>query len=203
MGHWSSGGAFDLNLFVSTFLLIFLAELPDKTALATILMATRSHPLAVFLGVAGAFVIQTLIAVLFGSTLNLLPPLVIHTLAGLMFLVFAVMSWIQSNQTQPEESPEKMGKNKSFWKIIASSFLVIFIAEWGDLTQLATCAFVAKYNHPWTIFFAAILGLWSTTALAVLFGNRAKKFINPRLLQRIASVAFALVGCYMLLPMNK
>jgi putative Ca2+/H+ antiporter (TMEM165/GDT1 family) len=199
----SWGGGLDLNLFASTFLLIFLAELPDKTALATILMATRSNPLAVFLGVAGAFVIQTLVAVLFGSALSLLPPFVIHTLAGLMFLVFAVVSWVQSNQVHPEESQKNPGKKESFWKVVVSAFLVIFIAEWGDLTQLATCALVAKYSRPWTIFFAALLGLWSTTALAVLFGNRAKKFINPRLLQRIASVAFALVGCYMLLSFSK
>ena len=198
MDHWALSGGWDFGLFVSTFLLIFLAELPDKTALATVLMATRSHPLAVFLGVAGAFVIQTAVAVLFGSTLNLLPPSLIHLLAALMFLVFAAVSWVQSNRPPEKESLKSSGKNKKFWKTVFSAFLVIFIAEWGDLTQLATCALVAKYGNPWTIFFAALLGLWSMTALAILLGNRAKNLINPKLLQRAAAVAFALVGIYML-----
>ena len=119
----------DWNLFVSTFFIIGLAELPDKTALATVLMASRHHPAGVFLGVAGAFLVQTLVAVLFGNVLTLLPHWIVQLLAALMFLGFAAVSWIQS--TKPEEKVKGASKLKTkyFYKTIGSAFLVIFIAE--------------------------------------------------------------------------
>ena len=76
--------------------------------------------------------------------------------------------------------------------------MVIFIAEWGDLTQLASATLVAKTHQAFTVFIASTLALWSTTALAILIGHHAKKLINPRLLQIIAAVAFALVGILLL-----
>ncbi len=188
----------DWNLFVSTFFIIGLAELPDKTALATVLMASRHHPAAVFLGVAGAFLVQTLVAVLFGNVLNLLPHWIVQLLAALMFLGFAAVSWIQSTKPEEKLRGASATKAQSFYKTIASAFLVIFIAEWGDLTQLATCALVAKTHQTLTIFLAAVSGLWAATALTVWLGLRAKNFIKPKPLQRAAAAVFALVGLYML-----
>jgi Ca2+/H+ antiporter, TMEM165/GDT1 family len=190
------------NLFVSTFFLIALAELPDKTALATILMASRHHPVGVFLGVAGAFFVQTVVAVVFGSALNLLPHWVVQLLAAVMFLGFAAVSWIQSMKPEEKMAGDSKPKGLPFWKTVGSAFLVIFIAEWGDLTQLATCALVAKTHQILTIFLAALAGLWTTTAVTVWLGLRAKKFIKPKPLQRIAAVVFALVGLYMLWRLN-
>ena len=76
--------------------------------------------------------------------------------------------------------------------------MVIFIAEWGDLTQLASATLVAKTHQPLTIFLSATLALWSTSAVAIAIGHHAKKFIQPRLLQNIAAMAFAIVGILLL-----
>jgi putative Ca2+/H+ antiporter (TMEM165/GDT1 family) len=186
--------AFDLTLFISTFGLIFLAELPDKTAIAALVLATRNNPWAVFIGSASAFVIQSLVAVLFGSLFGLLPPHIIHIASGILFLVFAVMMWMRK-QEEKEGSKERL----SFGKVVWTSFIVIFIAEWGDLTQLASATLVAKTHQAFTIFIASTTALWSSTALAILIGHHAKKLINPLLLQRIAAAAFAIVGILLLI----
>jgi putative Ca2+/H+ antiporter (TMEM165/GDT1 family) len=186
--------AFDLTLFLSTFGLIFLAELPDKTAIATLILATRNNPWAVFIGVALAFVVQNMVAVLFGSLFGLLPPHIIHMASGLLFLVFAVMMWTRHQEEKSETQKETL----SFGRVIWTSFLVIFIAEWGDLTQLASATLVAKTHLALTIFLASTAALWSTTAIAIVIGHHAKKLIDPVLLQKIAAAAFAIVGILLL-----
>jgi len=172
-----------------------VAELPDKTAIATLVLATRNSPWPVFIGVALAFVIQNMVAVLFGSLFGLLPPHIIHMASGLLFLVFAVMMWMRHQEKEPAEAEKK---HRSFSKIVWTSFTVIFIAEWGDLTQLASATLVAKTHQTLTIFLASTAALWSTTAIAILIGHHAKKLINPLLLQKIAAVAFAIVGILLL-----
>ena len=185
----------DWALFFSTFALIFLAELPDKTSVAIVVMASRHHPFAVFTGVALAFVVQNLIAVLFGSALGYLPPHIVHVGSGLLFLAFAVWMWLK--REDGEEEPHVKFKD-DFLKAAWTAFVTIFILEWGDLTQLAAATLVAKTRHPLTIFLSATLALWSTTALGVVIGHHAKKVINPRVLQTIAAVAFGIVGILLL-----
>jgi Ca2+/H+ antiporter, TMEM165/GDT1 family len=170
-----------------------VAELPDKTAIAALVLATRNNPWAVFIGSALAFLIQSMVAVLFGSLFGLLPPHLIHIASGILFLVFAVMMWVRK-----QEEKEASKKSLPFGKVVWTSFMVIFIAEWGDLTQLASATLVAKTHQALTIFLASTLSLWTATALAILIGHHAKKFINARLLQTIAAAAFAIVGILLL-----
>ena len=74
------------------------------------------------------------------------------------------------------------------------SFGVIFVAEWGDLTQLATAALCAKYGNPITVLLAAILALWAVTALAVLLGSQIKTLVRPELLKATAALVLGVVG---------
>ena len=189
----------DLKLFFSTFALIFVAELPDKTALATVLMATRGSPWPIFVGVAMAFIVQTIVAVLFGSLIGKLPGIWVHLLAGLLFIVFAVIAWKHSLEDEEDENsedskPAPQGFLKKSW----AAFMVIFIAEWGDLTQLATASLSARFNSPFTLFCSAVLALWSVTAIAIWIGHKAKAFINPHVLGKIAAVLFFAVGVVIL-----
>jgi Ca2+/H+ antiporter, TMEM165/GDT1 family len=183
----------DWALFASTFALIFLAELPDKTALAALILATRNHPLGVFIGASLAFLVQNIVAVSFGSLFGLLEPQIIHAASGILFLVFALFMW-RRRQEERNLPKGKLDFLRTSWK----AFLVIFIAEWGDLTQLAAATLVARTRQPWTIFVSATLALWATTALAVAIGHRAKKAVRPHVLQNIAAVVFALVGVLLL-----
>ena len=193
--------AWDTKLFTSTFALIFIAELPDKTVIATLLMATNRSPIPLFIGVALAFVIQSLVAVCFGGVFGLLPPALIKYVAAGLFFVFA---WMMLKSEDEEEEVSIDGKSsRQFFQTLWSSFVVIFIAEWGDLTQLATATLTAQYRNPITIFISATLALWTATALAILIGNRAKHLINPHLLKKVGAVAFIGVGIYMLIEAIK
>src|ERR1700756_2399366 len=108
----------DWQLFVSIFSLIFIAEFPDKTALATMLMAARGKPFAVFLGVALAFLIQCVVAVAFGKIISLAPEKWVHLGAGFLFLACAGSAWLSRKE---EEAPEeaRIGRGDFFhtaWK---------------------------------------------------------------------------------------
>jgi putative Ca2+/H+ antiporter (TMEM165/GDT1 family) len=189
----------DWQLFVSTFGLIFVAEIPDKTAFAALFLATCNNPLAVFIGAAGAFVIQSLVAVISGDIISRLAPSLVHLAAGVLFLIFAVAMWRKQELQNDIPQSQCEGKPVRFSQTVVSSFLVIFAAEWGDLTQLATATLAAKYSSPFTIFIAATLALWAVTGVGVIVGYQAKKVIDPKLFQRVAATAFALVGLTLLI----
>ena len=184
-----------MKLFLSTFLLIFLAELPDKTAVAVLIMASQRHPFGVYFGVCAAYLVQNVVAILFGSALSLLPSHWVHMGSGLLFLIFAVLMWVQ--REGKEEKPH-LASHAHFWKTSWAAFLVIFIAEWGDLTQLAAATLVAKTRQPLTIFLSATAALWLASGMFVLIGHHAKKVIRPHILQTIASIAFGIVGILLL-----
>jgi len=185
------------GLFAAVFGLIFLAELPDKTILATVVLATRNPPLAVFFGVAGAFTFQSLVAVAFGSVLTRLPPQAVRVAAALLFLGFAVSMWL--SRDEEGELRVQADDQGRFWRAAGKSFVVIFLAEWGDLTQLATAALVAKHGQPLTVFLGATSALWAATALAAAAGHKAGRHIRPRHLKKAAAIVFALVGLAFLL----
>lgn len=195
--------ALNWELFATTYALVFLAELPDKTSFATLVLATDKNPKGVFAGVAAAFFIQTLVAVTLGSVFGLLPPLLVKSVAIALFFFFAARMAFHS-PAQEQESATKPGskrKGASFWKSATAAFGVIFIAEWGDLTQMTTAALQAKYQSPVTVFAAACLALWSVSVLAVVVGNRLSRLIRPEILRRIASTAFGLVGLLLLIEL--
>jgi Ca2+/H+ antiporter, TMEM165/GDT1 family len=179
------------KLFASIFAVIFVAELPDKTALASLVLATRHRALPVLLGAAAALAIQSLVAVIAGSLLSLLPPRAVHIGSGVLFLVSAIVMWLKK---EDEADAGKDGGDLGFAKAFTMSFMVVFVAEWGDLTQIATAGFAARYKEPLLVFGAATAALWAVASIAVIAGNRAGHLLNPKVTQRIAAVLFALVG---------
>jgi putative Ca2+/H+ antiporter (TMEM165/GDT1 family) len=187
-----------LQLFATVFGVIFLAELPDKTALAALVLATRHRPLPVFLGAALALTVQSVIAVAAGSLMARLPAAYVHIGSGVVFLVCAVAMWLRKHD-EPPTDPAREERAAEFWGALWTVFLVVFVAEWGDLTQIGTAGLQAKYDAWLTVFVASSLALWAVAALAVFVGNRAKRLLDPKLTQRIAAVVFALIGALLVL----
>jgi Ca2+/H+ antiporter, TMEM165/GDT1 family len=184
-----------LGLGFTVFTIIFLLELPDKTALATLLLATRHRPLPVFLGAAGAFVIQSAVAVLAGSLFSLLPREPIRIGAGLLFIVMAAV--LVRRNLHKDEVDEKQAVEQEEVKHhrpFVTAFSLVFVAEWGDLTQLATAALQARYQQPVLVFIAATLALWAVSAIAVILGNRLGAWIPQRPLQFAAAAVMVLVA---------
>lgn len=197
----------NLGLAASIFGFIFVAELPDKTAIASMVLATRYKPLVVFGGAAAAFIIQSLVAILVGGLFSLLPEAVVHRVAGGLFLIFAFFMWRNSGENEEEAEEEEKetiereiaGKKQTLWAGTWTTFIVVFLAEWGDLTQLATATLEAKYRDPVTVFVGATLALWAVAGIAIIIGNRLRTFFNPAIIKKIAAVIFALLGLALLL----
>ena len=188
------------GLGLTVFTVIFLLELPDKTALAALLLATRHRPLPVFLGTAAAFLVQSAVAVAAGSLLSLLPREPIRIGAGILFLIMAAIL-IRRNlkKTEVEEAGQVQKQERRHRRPFVTAFTVVFIAEWGDLTQLATAALQARYREPVVVFTAATVALWTVSAIAVALGNRLGAWIPERPLQFAAAgvmmvVAIALIS---------
>ena len=184
-----------LGLGFTVFTVIFLLELPDKTALAALLLATRHRPLPVFLGAAAAFVIQSAVAVAAGSLLSLLPREPIRIGAGILFLGMAALL-VRRNIRKDEADEQRAVEQEEVRhrRPFMTAFTVVFVAEWGDLTQLATAALQARYQQPVVVFVAATLALWAVSAIAVALGNRLGAWIPERPLQFAAAGVMVLVA---------
>src|SRR5262249_49857033 len=79
-----------------------------------------------------------------------------------------------------------------------TSFLVVFAAEWGDLTQLATAGLVAHSGRPLEVGVAAVAALWTVTLLAATAGRQLARLLNPTLLDRIGAVLFGAIGVFII-----
>jgi putative Ca2+/H+ antiporter (TMEM165/GDT1 family) len=156
---------------------IFLVELPDKTFIAALVLSTRYKPLMVWTGVGLAFLVQTLIAVLAGHLTTYLPDRLIQAVAMVIFLVGGIVLYRSApgadaeEKEQEEEYAAKAVDARAGLKAIVASFLVLFAAEWGDLSQLLTINMVAKYGHPLSVFVGAWGALLAVSGLAVLAGR--------------------------------
>jgi len=186
------------NLFASTFTLIFLAELPDKTAFATLMLAGEGRFAGLFWGAATAFFIHCSLAVLVGGMLSSLPIGWIHLGAGILFLIFSGIALRRARVTEPESSAPILNSNsiQGFMSAFLKTFSVIFIAETGDITQLATASLTAKYHDRITILAGSVLALWSVTGIALVLGKKLQGVIDPRKFQTLLSLILGLTGIY-------
>ena len=156
---------------------IFVVELPDKTFIATLVMSTKMRPLFVWIGVGLAFLVQTAIAVGIGKAASFLPEQLIHTVAALMFAIGAIILFREARSAdedepgQEDEFAAKADSSAHGFKVVATSFLVLFAAEWGDLSQLLTISLVAKYDDPVSVFLGAWGALLAVSGLAVIVGR--------------------------------
>ena len=192
-----------LAIVATVFAVIFLSELPDKTALAALVLATRYRPLPVLLGASLALTAQSVIAVAAGGLLSALPPRPIAIATGAVFLVSACVMWWKKEEggqavpsaplvTRSTLAPS--GARSGDLRAFLRAFAIVFAAEWGDLTQIGTGALAARYGRPLVVLLGATLALWCVAGLAVFIGHRAQRAIHPGVVQRIAAVVFAVVG---------
>nr|WP_157345430.1 TMEM165/GDT1 family protein [Nocardioides sp. MAH-18] len=178
-----------------TFLAIFVVELPDKTFLATLVLATKYRPILVWIGVGAAFAVQTTVAVLLGHAVSFLPDDVVHAAAGVMFLAGAIILIREGRSHQANEGSEIETKDVHGLQAVIASFLVLFAAEWGDLSQLLTISLVAKYEEPAAVFVGALAALLVVSGLAVIAGRQLQRFVKLHVLHYVgAAVCLALAA---------
>ena len=183
----------DLAVIAVTFATIFLVELPDKTFIAALVLSTRYRPLAVWIGVGLAFGVQTVVAVTAGALATLLPDGIVKGVAIAIFLAGAVMLVKTAPGAEAKEKEEEeeyaaaATEPKTFGKAIVASFLVLFAAEWGDLSQLLTISMVGKYHDHVNVFIGAWGALLVVSGLAVIAGRVLLRYMKLQLLHYVGA----------------
>ena len=178
--------------------LTFLGELPDKSLFASLVLGIRYRPLYVWTGAAAAFAVHMAIAVTAGQLLSLLPSHLVDGIVAALFLAGAAYLWISRfRQQQPEgaDAAREGGPPASFLRIAGTSFGVVFLAEWGDITQITAANLAARYN-PVAVFAGAVLGLWLIAALAVNLGAKSLDLIPMAWVRRITATILLALGVY-------
>ena len=191
----------DLAVIAISFATIFVVELPDKTFIAALVLSTRYKPIAVWVGVGLAFLVQTLVAVTAGTLVTFLPDDLIKAIAIAIFLIGAVVLFRTApgaeagEREQEEEYAAKAVDERTGLKAVTASFLVLFAAEWGDLSQLLTISLVAQYHDHVSVFIGAWLALLTVSGLAVIAGRVLLRYLRLSVLHYIgAGVCLVLAG---------
>ncbi|WP_330291398.1 TMEM165/GDT1 family protein [Streptomyces sp. NBC_00576] len=176
---------------------VFLAELPDKTALAGLVLGTRYRASYVFAGVAAAFALHVALAVAAGSVLTLLPQQIVHGLTGVLFLGGAAVLLMQKGAADGDEEVRRP-ENQSFWKVAGAGFMLILVAEFGDLTQIMTANLAARYDDPLSVGLGAVLALWAVAGLGIVGGRALMKRVPLELITKAAAVLMLGLGVWSL-----
>ncbi len=176
-----------LAIAATVFAVIFTAELPDKTALASLVLGSRYRPTWVFAGISAAFAVHVGLAIAAGSLLGLLPHRPLEIIVSVLFAAGAVVLLRGRHDEGDDEHLELHGREPGFWRVVGTSFMVILVAEFGDLTQIATATLAARYHDPAAVATGAVLGLWAVGGLAIVGGRSLLKVIPLTWISRIAA----------------
>ncbi|WP_433547867.1 TMEM165/GDT1 family protein [Streptomyces sp. CA-294286] len=186
---------FSFTVMAITFGTVFLAELPDKTALAGLMLGTRYRASYVFAGVAAAFLVHVCIAIAAGSVLTLLPQWIVQTVVGLLFLAGAMVLLFKKDDGEEEIKPPQ---DQSFWKVSGAGFMLILVAEFGDLTQIMTATLAARYENPVSVGIGAVLALWAVAGLGIVGGQALMKRVPLRLITKVAACLMLALAAFSL-----
>jgi Ca2+/H+ antiporter, TMEM165/GDT1 family len=170
----------NLAIIAAVYPVIFIGELPDKTMFASLVMSTHGRPWSVWLGAAGAFVVHVVIATTIGVALfRLLPHRALEGIVAAMFLAGAALAVREGLKERDEEQLIER-EVATGGRVVTTAFVVIFLAEWGDLTQILTANLAAHYHSSLSVGTGAVLALWTVAALAVIGGQGLLRFVNIR-----------------------
>ncbi|MFB7600436.1 TMEM165/GDT1 family protein [Streptomyces sp. NPDC056160] len=184
-----------LSVLALVFGVVFLAELPDKTALAGLVLGTRYRASYVFAGVAAAFLLHVVLAVAAGSVLTLLPQRIVHALTGVLFLGGAAVLLLKKGDDDEEI---RQPQDQSFWRVAGTGFMLILVAEFGDLTQIMTANLAARYDDPVSVGLGAVLALWAVAGLGIVGGKALMRRVPLNLITKVAAVLMLALGVWSL-----
>jgi putative Ca2+/H+ antiporter (TMEM165/GDT1 family) len=187
-----------LGILLTVFALVFVAELPDKTMIATLIMGSRYRPVLVWLGATAAFAIHATLAVAVGQLLQLLPHRWIEAVTTLLFAAGAAYLLFVPEKEVEEEGQEEADSAGRGLKTVGTAFVVIFIGEFGDLTQILTANLAAKYHQPVTVFIGAFAALASVAALGAFTGRALLRYLPLSVIRKVGGALLAGFAIYSL-----
>ncbi len=189
----SAGIAAWLSSAGATFLLIALAEFGDKSQLVCMTLAARHRGLPVVLGAVAAFAFLNLLAVLFGAAVAAwLPEWVVTVAVAMLFAVFGISALRYTEEDDDEEIEEKPGHG-----VFATTFLLIFLAEFGDKTQIAVAG-LGSTTDAAAVWVGATLALATTSILGVFAGRKFLHRLPLLWIHRISGAFFLVLAIYAL-----
>ncbi|WP_432492355.1 TMEM165/GDT1 family protein [Kineococcus gypseus] len=190
----------DPAVVLASFLPVLLLELPDKTFVATLVLATRFRPLTAWVGVGLAFAVQSAIAVLAGGLLAQLPDRPVAAVAAVLFAIGAVVLLRGAARARAAEEEalheyeRRVRGGARGLRAVASCFGVVFLAEWGDLSQLFTAGLAARYDDPLSVFAGAWTALLAVSALAAAAGATLLRRLSVAAVSRVGGVVCAVLA---------
>lgn len=194
-----------MSFFVAlatAFILIVPVELPDKTFVATLVLATRYPPWLVWIGVISAFFVQCLVAVSAGRLVTLLPSMLVRWVVAILFAIGAIVLFRSARAGRADEQstePSPPLRATTPFRAVTASFLVLFAAEWGDLSQLLTAGLVAHGGNPYGVFLGAWIGLAAVSGAAVVLGRALLRRVRLSIVGYIAAAVCAVLAVVMLI----
>jgi putative Ca2+/H+ antiporter (TMEM165/GDT1 family) len=193
-----------VGAFLGVFALMFVLELPDKTFLATVIMSTKARPLMVAFGASLALTVQMAVAVGAGSLLTLFPVHWKDLIVGVLFLGGAAYLLFVP-ESEEEEKGRREGELEKFgsrWKEITTAFVVVFIGEFGDLTQIQGANFEAKLHQPLEVFLASSLAMICVTFIGAYSGRALQRVVSLKRIRLGGGLIFAGLGVWTLVSLG-
>jgi Ca2+/H+ antiporter, TMEM165/GDT1 family len=201
-----------LTAFTASLLLITVSELGDKTFFIAVVMSMRHPRRLVLVGAVSALAAMTILSVLLGQAVSFFPKTYLHSAEIVLFLGFGVKllidAWRMSPQaicavideakTAVEQSEKNLNHRRGQWAVILETFILTFLAEWGDRTQIATIALAASSNA-FGVTAGAILGHSICALIAVIGGKLLAGRISERAITALGGflfLAFAAVAVW-------
>lgn len=183
-----------MGTFLLIFGTVFLAELPDKTSLAAMALGSRYQALPVWVGGSLALLVQTVIALGAGRLMGLMPGSILKWIEVILFWAFALWMFKRGTEDEPEVGHTSHGS------VLARAFLLVFVAEFGDLTQVATAVWASRLPHQILLVgSAAALALVLANGISTYAGKQLRRWIASTWIARGASALFFLIGLVILI----
>src|SRR5580704_6941967 len=189
------------GIALTVFALIFVAELPDKTMIATLIMGSRYRPVLVWLGATMAFGIHAALAVALGQLLQLLPHRWIEAVTTLLFAGGAAYLLFVPEKEAVAEGEAEADTARTWLRTASLAFVVIFVGEFGDLTQILTANLAAKYHQPAAVFLGAFAGLAAVAALGAFGGKALLRVLPMAVIRKAGGVLLAGFAVYSLIAL--
>lgn len=196
-----------LTAFTASLLLITVSELGDKTFFIAVILAMHHSRRLIFFGVLAALAAMTILSVIAGQALALIPKIYIHYIEIVLFIGFGIKllyegsrmpadscatEVVQEAKSAVAEAELELSRKNNI-AVLIKAFMMTFVAEWGDRTQIATIALATNYS-PMAVTTGSILGHAICTALAVIGGRMLAGKISERTLTLVGGCLFLIFG---------
>lgn len=185
-----------IEVFLTTFLLLTISELGDKTQLAIIILTAKSRkPVIVFVAAMTGFILINGVGVLIGQIIvQFVPYLFIRFSTGIIFIVFGVILLVKSKNTSDEKINDESLMVDQHSSLFLTAFSFVALAELGDKTQIITILLVANYQLPFVVLLGVLSGLALVSGIGVLVGESFSRIISPKMLHIISGIIFIVFG---------